>query len=131
AINSSGPSRASRVTLTLEDDQRILWNILGWPNPGGSITQQGAIDKYDKRSGAAETVFKGFVQANAVTRLGLPVVVLPDRGRGSNLTIYSRMHSLADRLLPAIDGAGIGFTVDQQLVNGVPKLVVDCYTPKV
>lgn len=128
-VSGKGPKQAGELTFQVEDDTRLLWRVLGWPNPAGAITAQGAASAYDTRTGAAETVLKGFVSANAVARLGLPVVCATDLGRGSAITVDVRMHPLADRLLPALTQAGIGFTVDQQLSGGVQKLVVDCYVP--
>jgi len=128
----SGPVRAksgtsgrdSTITLTVEDDWRLLGRCLGWPNPTGLITAQGAVTAYDTRTAAAETVVKYFV-GRAVTRLGLPVTIATDQGRGAAITVQMRMHPLADRLLPIIDQAGIGVTVKQSGAG----LVVDCYTP--
>lgn len=128
----SGPIRSAEgfgspdgsVTLSVEDDWRLLTRVLGWPNPTGAISAQGAATAYDTKTAPAETVLKWFA-GRAVTRLGLPVTIATDLGRGSTITVQMRMHPLADRLLPAIDQAGIGVTV-RQVGAG---LVVDCYTP--
>lgn len=128
----SGPVRASSgtsgpdstISLQLEDDWRLLTRILGWPNPTAPISSQGATTAYDTKTGPAETVVKHFVQ-RASTRLGLPVSVAPDQGRGQTITVQMRMHALADRLLPLIDQAGVGVTV-RQVGSG---LVLDCYEP--
>lgn len=114
------------VTLTVEDDWRLLTRILGWPAPTQPITNQGSAAAYDTKTGPAETVLKWFASRN-ITRLGLPVMVAPDLGRGATITAQLRMHRLTDRLLPGIDQAGIGVTV-RQTGNG---LTLDCYTPTV
>ena len=126
----SGPIRPRRgtrasgmVELDIEDDWRLLPNVLGWPVPGAALTAQTVA--YDVRSGPAETVLKSLVTANAVTRQGRPVTVAPDLGRGGTINTSHRMHSLADRLLPALDLAGIGVTVRQSGAG----LLVDCYVP--
>jgi hypothetical protein len=121
-----GPSVAGRVTFTVIDDLRLLWRVLGWPVPGAAIGSQGTA-AYDVRTGPAETVLKAFVQANAVTRLGLPVTVAADQARGAQITGSLRMHPLADRLLPLVDAAALGVTVRQSGTG----LVLDCYTPAV
>lgn len=129
---TSGPVRGkagnsgldSTLTLSVEDDWRLLSRVLAWPNPTGAITAQGAATAYDSKTGPAETVAKWFI-GRAVTRLGLPVTIAPDLGRGAVITVQMRMHPLADRLLPLIDQAGIGVTVRQ--VGAA--LVVDCYEP--
>lgn len=124
AGNTEVPNRTR--TFTVEDDFRILSQILGWPNPAGAITAQGDVTAYDTRTGPAETVVKGFVTANA-TRLGLPLTVATDLARGDSISIQMRMHPLTDRLYPAVDQAGIGVTVRQSGAG----LVLDCYEPTV
>jgi hypothetical protein len=116
--------RSGRFVATIQDDFRLLHSVLGWPVPGSAITSQTAA-AYHIVSGPAETVVKTFVQANAVTRLGLPVTVAADGARGDSIRVKMRMHPLADRLFPAVDKAGIGVTV-RQVGSG---LVVDCYEP--
>lgn len=121
---SGSSGKDSNLTLAVEDDYRLLTRVLGWPNPTGAITAQGAVAAMDTKTGPAETVAKWFI-GRAVTRLGLPVTIAPDLGRGATITVAMRMHPLADRLLPLIDQAGIGVTV-RQVGAG---LVVDAYTP--
>ncbi|MBW4094580.1 MAG: hypothetical protein HIU81_03895 [Acidobacteria bacterium] len=120
----SGPSASGELTFTVPDDYRLLTRVLGWPVPAADLASQTA--EYDTRSGPAESVLKAFVQANAVDRLGLPISVAPDLGRGANITVSMRFHPLFDRLFPAFDGAGLGVTVKQAGAG----LVVDCYEPK-
>lgn len=124
---SQGTIPASRgvVTFTVEDDLRVLGQVLGWPVPGASIAAQTAAE-HDVRTGPAETVLKGYVTANAVNRLGLPLTVAPTLGRGAGITGRLRMDLLRD-LLPLVDAAGVGVTVRQQGAG----LVLDCYTPTV
>lgn len=112
------------LTVTVEDDWRLLTRILGWPNPTGSITQQGAATSYNTASGSAENVVKTLAQRN-ITRLGLPVTVATNQGRGSTISAKVRMHPLWDRLVIAgVLTAGVGFTVRQ---NGSAGLVLDAY----
>lgn len=133
--SGQGPSVVSTVTVIVEDDFRLLTRILGWPVPTvASPNTPGAIAgqtvEYDKYGPApAETVVKHFVSRNA-TRLGLPVTIAPDQGRGAQITASMRMHRLAERLYPAVDQAGIGVTVRQN--SSAPSgLTVDCYAQTV
>lgn len=107
-------------TVAVADYWQVLRAVLGWAVPGASLAAQSVA--YDVRTGPAETVVKALVAANA-TRLGLPVTVAPDLGRGGPVEASLRFHPLADRLLPAVDLAHIGVTV-RQVGAG---LVVDCY----
>ena len=122
-LGGKGPGLSGEVELTVEDDFRLLYSVLGWPVPTASLTGQTVA--YDTRTGPAESVAKAFVQANAINRLGLPVTNATDLGRGANVTVSLRMRPLADRLLPVIEPAGIGLTVRQEGAG----LVVDAYEP--
>lgn len=111
------------LTLQLRDDWCLLTDVLGWPVPTAAIGAQSTAE-YDTKTGPAETVLKWFA-GRAITRLGLPVTVGPDLGRGSVVTVQMRMDGLADRLLPLVDQAGIGTAVRQVGT----ALVLDCYAP--
>lgn len=119
---ASGPPAV--VEAEVQGDFRLLHRVLGWPTPGAALTSQ--TSAYDVRSGPAETVLKGYVTANAVTRLGLPVTVAPDQARGSSVKVQSRFHPLVELLLPAVETAGLGVSV----VQGAAGLVVDVYAPQ-
>lgn len=121
-VSCQGRLGARTFTMQVQDDWRLLRRILAWPVPGSAINSQ--TSEYDVRTGPAETVLKQLVQAN-VTRLGLPVTVAPTLGRGSTITVRSRMDTPADVLFPLVDQAGIGVTVRQSGAG----LLLDCYTP--
>jgi hypothetical protein len=114
---------AGVLTVQVRDDWALLSDLLGWPVPTAAISAQNTAE-YDTKTAAAETVVKWFA-GRAITRLGLPVTVATDHGRGSTITVQMRMHQLADQLLPLIDQAGIGVTVKQSGSG----FVLDCYTP--
>ena len=122
----TGPLASSTITFHVEDDFRLLYRLLGWPNPAGTLAQQGDDGAYDTVTGPAETVVKTLVSRNAA-RSRPAVTVAGDAGRGAQITSSVRMHPLADRLLPAVDLAGIGVDVRQTGTG----LVVDCYQPTV
>lgn len=129
--SGEGPLLASSVTFGVEGDFGLLDGILGWPNPLGNIYQQGEDPgndyegTHDTFVGPAESAVKHFVGANAA-RLGYSwLTIAPDQGRGSVVDIKMRMNPLTDKLLPAVDDAGIGISIVQQGAG----LVLDCYVP--
>lgn len=117
-----GPLTDGTITFTVQDDFRLFHRILGWPVPGNGLASQTAMAQV--LTGPAETVLKTVVGDNA-DRLGEPVTIAPDLGRGADITCSFRFHPLADKLFPAVDGAGIGATVRQDGAG----LTVDCYEP--
>jgi hypothetical protein len=73
-------------------------------------------------------VLKGYISANAA-RLGLPVTVATDLGRGSAIKAAIRMQALSDVLLPLLSNSGIGLSVVQDAPDsGVGSgLIMDVY----
>lgn len=122
-LNGQGPTSAGTVTISYEDDIRLLWRLLGYPTPGNAVEDQ--PDQQDKRTGPAETVLKAFISANKGRDTTKTIMVVPTSGRGSTITVGIRMVPLADKLVDVCDKAGIGLSVRQ--VSG--GLQVDCYTP--
>lgn len=132
----SGPITADELTtdgvtglytVTVEDDLRILWDILGWPVPGSLISNQTAAE-YRTYTGNAETILKDAVTENGVTRMGIPgLSVATNLNRGAIIPggVPLRMHPLADQMFPALEDAGIGVSV-KQIGAG---LVLDVYEP--
>jgi hypothetical protein len=120
----NGPSISGSATFLVEDDFRILSTVLGWPVPTSPITNQGAAERHVV-TGPAETVLKTVFKLNAINRLGAAYVVAPDLGRGATITVELRMESLFDKLMTAVEGAGLGVTVQQ--ING--QIVLDVFEP--
>jgi hypothetical protein len=118
-----GPMKKATVTVEIADDIRYLSGILGWPVPTQPVTNQSGAE-YAKYTGPAETVVKAAAKAN-IQRLGLPITVAPDLGRGATVPggLSLRFHPLYDKLLPIADAAGIGITVRQSGAG----LVLDVY----
>lgn len=123
AKSGRGPALDGTLTFTVVDDWRLFHRVLGWPKPSALVTAQNV--EYHTLRGPAETVLKTAVTAN-LSRLGEPVTVAPDLGRGANITASFRFHPLADILFPAVETAGLGVTV-RQVGAG---LVVDCFEPE-
>lgn len=115
-------------TVTVEDDFRILREILGWPVPSAAITAQGTAE-YRTYTGNAESIIKTAVSENGVSRMGVPgLTVATNQNRGATVPggVAFRMHPLADLLFPAVENAGLGVTVKQVGSN----LVLDVYEPQ-
>lgn len=123
ARSAKGPTSDGTMEFSVVDDFRLFQRITGWPVPAAGLEAQ--TSEYHTLSGPAETVLKAAVIANAINRLGEPITVGADLGRGENITASFRFHPLYDRLFPAVDTAGIGVTVRQQGAG----LFVDCYEP--
>lgn len=115
------------LTVTVEDDFRILREILGWQVPTQPATNQVGAE-YRTYTGNAETIVKSVVTENGITRLGVPgLTVATNLNRGATVPggIPFRMHPLADQLFPAVETAGLGVTVKQTGTN----LVLDVFEP--
>ncbi len=125
SVRGKGPASSGTVTVGVTGDLALLWWVRGWPVPGAAIGAQSVA--YDVRTGDAETVLKGFVTANVVTRLGLPVTVATNANRGAAITVQSRFHPLAERLFPAVETAGLGVSAVQDDAAGT--IVLDVYEP--
>jgi hypothetical protein len=120
-----GPITEGTITLTVSDDLWLIWRMLGWPVPGALLTAQGV--KEDSRTGAAETVAKAFITANLAHNTVDPITVATNQARGSSIgPIKTRMAILADVLMTAVDGAGIGLQA-RQVGN---RIVLDAYVPR-
>ena len=115
-------------TVSVEDDFRVLREILGWQVPTSAIGSQSAAE-YKTYTGTAEAIVKNVVTDNGVTRLAVPgLTVAANQGRGSVIPggVAFRMHPLADQLFPAVEDAGLGVTVKQVGTS----LVLDVYQPQ-
>ena len=125
----AGPGVTGDIVFTVQSDFRILHNFLGYPNPAGTLAQQGDEGAYytiGRRP--AETVLKDVVRRNVVQRAGYSkLTVAPDLGRGAVTAVTFRMHPLADRLFPAMSDAGLGVTVVHDADTA--GLVLDCHVP--
>jgi hypothetical protein len=125
--NAEGPAVKGTLKFFVKSDFRGMHQVLGWPLPGSALSAQGT-SPYNI-TGNAEAALKTIVQANMVSRLGLPITVAPDQGRGAALPagIDIRFHPLYEKLFPAIELAGLGVTFEQQGAG----IVMDVFTPPV
>lgn len=126
-VSGQGPEGQSTVTVTVTDDLSLLWGTLGWQVPTSAISDQSAAE-YRTYTGDAETIVKTMVQEQAITRFGHPLTVAANLNRGAVIPggVKIRMHSLADRLFPAVEQAGLGVRVYQSGAG----LMLDVYEPQ-
>jgi hypothetical protein len=125
--NAEGPAVKGTLTFYVKSDFRMVHQVLGWPLPLSPLASQGK-DSYNI-TGNAEGAIKTLVQQNMVTRLGLPVTVATNLGRGATLPggIDIRFHPIYEKAFPAIEQAGLGVTFEQS--GG--GIVMDVFTPPV
>lgn len=110
-------------TLTVSGPDDLVWvsGRVAFPNPSRTGANQNTPTSgaaaYDKRSGPAETVIKGYVGANVGP--GLPVAsrrrlsIETDQGRGAHVADSVRMQPLLDRVKALAATGRVGFTVVQ------------------
>ena len=125
--NAEGPAVKGTLTFYVKSDFRAMHQVLGWPLPLSPLADQGK-DSYNI-TGNAETAIKTLVQGNMIVRLGLPITVAPNLGRGATLPagIDIRFHPLYEKAFPAIEQAGLGVTFEQHGAG----IVMDVFTPPV
>ena len=102
--------------ITGSDDTAVLGERVAYPTPAtADITMQG---DYDVRTGAAETVMKGFVAANlgpsapTVRRIA-GLTVQADIARGATVTGRGRFQSIGELLDQLALTSGLGFDIVQ------------------
>ena len=118
------------LSIPIIGDYRIIQNTLGFPVPSHTMTGatiNGQTVEYRTITGSAEYVIKTILAEN-LARIGrTDVTIAPNLDRGTSGTYTFRMHQLYDRLMPAIEQAGLGVSVLRDGENG---LVVDVYEPR-
>ncbi|NKG21115.1 Gp37-like protein [Paeniglutamicibacter terrestris] len=116
---------ANRAEVTIRDDLMHIFGIVGWPVPGAAIGSQ--TTAYRVYTGSAEKIVKDMVTENK-TRLGIPLTVAPNLNRGTTIAggLAFRFHPTRDKLIPALEQAGLGMRCYQDGTNG---LRFDVYEP--
>ena len=128
----SGPTRTAKLEQTTEnnlgvwviegtDDAVILSERLAYPDPTQANVALQA-QAFDTRTGAAETVLKGYVQDNisgvAGTDRAIPnLLVEADEARGQSVTGRARFVSLQELAYPLAQTGSIGYQVIQDGSN--------------
>lgn len=124
----SGPTRTAKLEQTTEnnlgvwiiegtDDAVILSERLAYPDPS-EVDVAAQSQAYDTRTGAAETVIKGYVEDNisaaaGTTRAISNLLIETDEGRGESVTGRARFIALQDLLYPLAQTGAIGYQVVQ------------------
>ncbi|AII29050.1 putative protease [Propionibacterium phage PHL082M02] len=115
-VHGVGPWQSSRVTITCEDDIRMLWRMLLWPVPYRSSIigmEWRANRDYAHYSGAAESVAKKALRDNS-WRFPPDIFMVNDKSRGRYIKDFqARFHVFADKLLPVLSWARMTVTVKQ------------------
>jgi len=127
-LNQSEDDPQGTWTITGFDDSIILADRLAYPTPASAdVTAQ--TQAYDVRDDVAETVIKGYVNANLVTgpsiRQVANLTVASDQARGSNVYGVARFETLQELLHGLAQTGGLGYRIEQSDAS----LVFDVYEP--
>jgi len=102
--------------LALDDQGRVseVWTVRGGDIITRRICLPPAGQAYDERSGAAETVMKGYVTANVISPADANRAISlvsneTDQGRGSSIAVKARYEMLVDKLEECARAGGIGW----------------------
>lgn len=107
-----------RIRITTASAWSLLDGQLIPPVPDQPLSLQRAAEEY-VLSGKLETVLKKLVQLGA-ERLGHPIAILPDMGRGPEVTIRSRNNTVAELVEKALIGTGYRLKLDAWLPGDDP-----------
>lgn len=130
---SSTPGEGEDLTFSGVDDTAVLSRIV-YPSPGTAITSSGVkhAAEYWTNTGAAETVIRDLVNANAgpgaLSDRQVPGLVLPaSQARGSVLTSQLRLDVLLEAVWGIARAGGLGVHVVQDDVT--TDLLLRFYEP--
>lgn len=122
---AEGLSREATLTCTLTDDFVILQEVVAWPYPTGTKTQQHNAE-HDKYSGKAEGAVRHYLRRNAVDRLGMPLTVGTANVLGGNIKLNARAVTLFDLYEPIFARRDMGVRLVHR--SGT-SITVECYSP--
>lgn len=125
-VDLGGTLGAPTRAFTLIDWWDILNKIICRAVPGSGLGSQGGASTFHTVTGPMETVVKTLVSANLAT-VPTPLTVAATHGWGETVTVQARMNKLTDKILPALNFAHVGLSV-QMTGSG---LVLDAYNPTV
>lgn len=138
--SDSGPGT---ITLAGGDDLAIVADELAYPDPTRTVVDQiTSTDAYDVRSGAAETVIKGYVGANVGADRhanrddpdvpdARTVVIAADQERGATVSYRARFDPLLEVVskVSAASAAAAGPHLGARVQQDGTDLVFDVYEP--
>ena len=135
----SGPTRSAKLVQTQDDpvgsweiegsdDLLVLQERLAYPDPvQADVTLQSETN--DIRVGPAETVIKGYVDANLVSgpvaRKVSSLTIATDTGRGGQVRGNARFANLQELVYDLAQSGGLGYRIRQV----ADELVFDVYEP--
>lgn len=127
-VEMSGPTKSARLTqnqndlegtwvITGIDDSVLLNERLAYPEPSNANVSTQSVS-HDQRSGSAETVIKGYVDANIGPtapngRRVQNLTVETDLMRGGVVTASARFDKLQDLIYPLAQTGQIGYMLKQ------------------
>ena len=147
------------ITFAIEDDYRLMPNTLGWVMPtetvrsGGLLAPLSLTDhaqawtdaagepglalgaghyRFDESITTAEAAVKDLISKNMVTRLGRPVTVVADSGRGGDARSAGmlpsiRMARLDEAVADLLAWSGLGLRFGHDGVS--PTITADVWEP--
>jgi hypothetical protein len=135
----SGPMLSAKLEQTQEntsgdwlisgvDDNVLLSERLAYPDPQSANVSTQFVS-HDVRTGSAETVLKGYVEANigpaAPTARRIPgLVIEPDQERGTDVIGRARFAQLQELLYPLAQTGAVGYEM-RQLGDGLEFTVYE------
>lgn len=131
--------------LSLDENGRVseVWQIKGGDVIGRRICLPPAGLAHDERSGAAETVMKGYVAANVISPADANRTISlvsneADSARGASITARARYEALADKLEECARAGGIGWELvgtatglEFRIVPGVDRSAAQSTNPPI
>jgi len=131
--------------LALDEQGRAseVWTVRGGDIITRRICLPPAGQAYDERSGAAETVMKGYVTANVIspadTNRAISLVTNEaDGGRGTSIAVKARYETLVDKLEECARAGGIGWELvgtatglEFRIVPGVDRSTAQAVNPPI
>lgn len=106
-VDDAGDVEVLRVQVF--DYLELLRQTRAWPDPAKPVEQQGR--EHAVYRGTTEGVVKAVIAAN-FARVGYPVTIAPDRGRGlPRVALMARFDPLDELVLPLLEAAGLGITI--------------------
>jgi len=110
-ISGQGPTISGIVSISVTGDLAIAQKVLGWQVPENDIDNQD--EEWWELTGPLETVAKTVFEINAVDRLGMAITIMPDLGRGPEITFKTKMEPLSELFFPLIDQNDWGVKIYQ------------------
>ncbi|WP_268966557.1 Gp37-like protein [Rathayibacter sp. Leaf248] len=137
------------VRYTVGDDWAMLSKALAWIVPDGplvptslddpaqavvtgalrrgTVEGQSGVMAWPASQMPVESAVKWLLGANLAQRLGLPVAIREDLGRGGTIALpaVGRFATLEETIVPILDAAGLGLSI--WLEPGSPLINIDVY----